>query len=516
MFETISRQETKWGRIDWIYLSEGQDARRNFNVGIVTINAGAHEERHVHYGHEQMLYTLAGNGIHYINGERKDFGPGDLFVMESETIHEEVNTGDVPVKELLVSSPVVFGRAVDRSAAYVSYETTYKGRVGPEEAVYLYKAVERLSDDIKTNTAMPFTVFDIYDRAVLQTKFFPGACIAYCDPKNHPELCECFLKKVGPDDFTDGICQYICSHGITTYISPIIFDGRLIGIIRGGCFYSSEAGANEVVDAYYDTPKSAQESMRRIMMRIVGTIEDYCEYLKSVKEFEKKNEDLASEMEHSEALQRDLVNVEGKVTNLKINHHFLFNTLNLMAGMALDGDRKVLYQSIIDLSKMFRYTMADDLRMVPLRDEIEYLRTYLKLQKLRFGERLEVTYDLDDQCMGTVCPFNFLQPVAENAFTHGFRGFDGEMRIRITVRNVGNRYIHIAVTNNGIMPSKAEINRASAGLSGHSGHGLSLIYDKLDAAFAGSAEMELEAENGSFTVTVSMPKTGGAPERRAE
>ena len=80
---------------------------------------------------------------------------------------------------------------------------------------------------------------------------------------------------------------------------------------------------------------------------------------------------------------------------------------------------KPLYQSIIDLSKMLRYSVRIRGRQIPLAVELDYLEAYLKLQKLRYPVGFSYKISMDPELEQAIVPFNFLQPVAENAFTHG-------------------------------------------------------------------------------------------------
>ena len=84
------------------------------------------------------------------------------------------------------------------------------------------------------------------------------------------------------------------------------------------------------------------------------------------------------------------------MTDLKIKNHFLFNTLNSMASMALEGGMVPLYESIVDLSKMFRYSLKNQNSMVSLEKELGYVEAYLRLQGLRYGDKLKVVYEIQD------------------------------------------------------------------------------------------------------------------------
>ena len=181
-----------------------------------------------------------------------------------------------------------------------------------------------------------------------------------------------------------------------------------------------------------------------------------------------------------------------------------------MAAMALTGDRYDLYTSIVNLSKMFRYTMVTDMKMVSLKREIEYLQTYLSLQKLRYGDGLRIEYNIDDHCLNTPVPFNFLQPIVENAFTHGFMSYDYEKYVCINVAPKQEN-ICIEVINNGIPPGLAELKQIREGWASHSGHGLSLIYDKLQYSFAGQFSMDIRILKGGKTcILLQIPITTGS------
>ena len=177
---------------------------------------------------------------------------------------------------------------------------------------------------------------------------------------------------------------------------------------------------------------------------------------------------------------------------MKINHHFLFNTLNSMASIALDGGQMKLYSSIVNLSKMFHYTLRNQNTMVPLSHELEYLKAYLELQKLRYGEKLQVNYEIEPFSGEELVPFNFLQPIAENAFTHGF--VDEEKKeLALRMGRIENGW-RIRVWNSGKRVDQRSCQSINEAMKSNTSHGLSMIYHKLEDYYG--QEFQFEAIPG--------------------
>lgn len=165
------------------------------------------------------------------------------------------------------------------------------------------------------------------------------------------------------------------------------------------------------------------------------------------------------------------------MTDLKINNHFLFNTLNQMASMALEGGLFPLYQSIIDLSRLFRYMLQNVGNIVPLDVEASSLYAYLELQKVRYGDRLLLEYDINTTLEKWQIPFNILMPLAENAFTHGFSDTDIR-RLALRIYETG-AYLNIDIENNGPTLSEETYQKIKQKLLAPTNHGLPMIYKKL-------------------------------------
>lgn len=503
------RQVMEWGYIDWEYFPDSDHPKRSMSVGIVVLLPGKQQRLHVHYGHEQMLYVLQGKGESLQNGEITRFQPGSFFTLEADSTHSLKNETDEPIIELLVSNPVPL--AGNSNFRDVEFGIHSLGK-NSEDEYLLYSSTENLKSSLLDNISVPYAIFDNHMQLVIRNMYYPDSCLKCCDPVDHPNMCNCYKYSAYEHfhsqefDFNYEIPdRYTCSNGRETLVFPILFQGRIIGTIRGGHYFTSTDGLPAAEKIDYDLPKSTIHSIIKIFAQISQSIEQYCNMLYSVSQLEYRKKALSESLLRNKKLEESLTDVEEKVTNLKINHHFLFNTLNCMAGIALTGDRFDLYTSIINLSKMFRYTMVSNNKKVTLRRELEYLETYLALQQLRYQDEMEVIYNVDQECLDLSVPFNFLQPIAENAFTHGFMSYDYKKLIQIDVCK-RDMDVRIAISNNGIRINDDDCRRIQVASRSGSGHGLSLIYEKLKQTYGENFQLSIGTQNDGMTcVEVILP-----------
>ncbi len=500
-------QKTEWGHISWIHMQDEDSTKESFSVGVTHLLPGKRLQSHVHYGIDQFIYVLDGEGIYVINGEEKKFHKGMYFYIEAESSHETINTGNVPVREFLVASPVGYQEKVPLNEDLL--EELFHEEMNDSHLIY--SAVEAIRSQLLKSVSLPFTIFDNVWSVVIQNNNFSNYCTDLCDPVRQGSA-PCMLERGYDHMHNDQGGEFICEHGLSVFHYPIVFNGRQLGAIRGGHILISERTARPYAGVY-DFPESSVIGINNLLKQIASSISSYCSFHASRLLLEKKESDLKDVLISNNTLKKDLFSVNDKVTNLRINHHFLFNTLNSMASMALTGDRYDLYNAIIDLSKMFRYTMTVDLKFVSLGQEIENLETYLNFQRMRYGSGLEVNYDIDERLYEAVVPFNFLQPIVENAFTHGFSTCDEKKKLAIQAEvqggsqgDKGGSVMTISVINNGEPLTEVTRNRINRSLSSNSGHGLSLIHVKLTSAYGANFRMEVASNARAETcVELELP-----------
>lgn len=295
----------------------------------------------------------------------------------------------------------------------------------------------------------------------------------------------------------------ICPRGLTVYDVPVFFGGYFLGHIQGGYIYQSQQ-SGVVLEDVYDAPESSAIGLLNLLRKIAKAIRNYCEFEEFRRELVDRELKLNTSREKQRLLISSLKKAEYEVADLKINNHFLFNTLNGMASMALDGGQMTLYQSIVNLSKLFHYTLQNQQTIVPLKKEMEFLRAYLQLQKLRYGENLQIDCSEGENLGEEPVPFNFLQPIVENAFTHGFVN-ENEKKLNVVINKVNDR-LEITISNTGEHLEENTCLAINKAMQGTTSHGMSMIYNKLAANYGEDFRFQIEpgAENGAC-VRISIP-----------
>ena len=108
-----------------------------------------------------------------------------------------------------------------------------------------------------------------------------------------------------------------------------------------------------------------------------------------------------------------------KMLRYQLNPHFLFNTLNAISTLVLDGQNRIANLAVSRLSEFLRYTLDQDpMKKVTLRQELDALNLYLGIEKLRFGDRLKLEFDVDERSESALVPSLLLQPLVENSMKY--------------------------------------------------------------------------------------------------
>lgn len=126
-----------------------------------------------------------------------------------------------------------------------------------------------------------------------------------------------------------------------------------------------------------------------------------------------------SEQLRSAELEGRLANSQLNALRMQLHPHFLFNTLNSIAGL-IKEDPETARRMIVALGDFLRLTLEEQsVATRPLNEELEFIQLYVQIEKMRFGERLQVEYEIDPDTPRALVPYLILQPLVENAIRHG-------------------------------------------------------------------------------------------------
>ncbi|MGP0072345.1 MAG: sensor histidine kinase [Bryobacteraceae bacterium] len=183
---------------------------------------------------------------------------------------------------------------------------------------------------------------------------------------------------------------------------------------------------------------------------------------------------LARREAESARLAGELSKAQLDALRRQLEPHFLFNTLNGISGLVREMRNEAAVEMIAGLSDLLRRVLEDAGRqLVPLAEEVSFLESYLKLQAMRFGDRLKVTVDIPIELYGALVPPLVLQPLVENAIVHGIGKLVEGGEIRVTARE-SEGMLSIHLYNDGPAVSLARSYITGVGLSNTRGRLLTL------------------------------------------
>ena len=201
-----------------------------------------------------------------------------------------------------------------------------------------------------------------------------------------------------------------------------------------------------------------------------------------------------------ERLESQASSAQLAMLRYQLNPHFLFNTLNSISTLVLLKQTERANAMLARLSSFLRYTLANEpTAKVTLAQEVETLKLYLEIEKMRFEERLRPHFKIESETIGARLPSLLLQPLIENAIKYAVTPAENGADIWITATREGQAVrIEVADTGDG---AGAEI-----AASPSTGVGLANIRDRLSQAYGAAHRFETrQNERGGFSVIIEIP-----------
>lgn len=210
--------------------------------------------------------------------------------------------------------------------------------------------------------------------------------------------------------------------------------------------------------------------------------------------------------------QIHLRKAELELLQSQINPHFLYNTLDTIVWLEEGGDRKQVVEMVRSLSEFFRTALNQGKEVVSLREELQHVGSYLKIQHVRYRDILEYEINVSETLNTCQIPKITVQPIVENALYHGIKNKRGKGMISITGEICDNDVI-LRVKDNGIgmEPDQLErIRKAMLGASGGEpeGYGLYNVNERIRLKFGEAYGLSVDSTYGEGTeVSIRLPYT---------
>ncbi|MEM1505600.1 histidine kinase [Domibacillus sp. 8LH] len=324
-----------------------------------------------------------------------------------------------------------------------------------------------------------------------------------------------FLTSVPYDNLTMGINQIrktiLITIGVAlvaAYLAGYGFAAALVRPIKRLQCFMKEVEVGKLDGRIHVESK---DEIGQLTMGFNNTVEKLSALLDEVYVSKLKEAELSLKQKESEL----------KMLQSQINPHFLYNSLETIRGMALEGSQEDIAVMSNSLGKLLRYNLKNNTLTVSLREEVKFCEMYLQVQKFRFGDRFDYKLSIPAWAEQVEVVKFSLQPIVENCFVHAFGQSSPQIMISTSVLRVSEKACIISISDNGsgmeeevLSEMKCNLKRHSAVSSGE--HiGLINVHQRIMYLFGEEYGMDIQSKPGQGTVvSMSVPLTAGSREEK--
>jgi len=259
---------------------------------------------------------------------------------------------------------------------------------------------------------------------------------------------------------------YKCHAGLTDLAAPIVVENQYIGAFLAGqvilahedndvkgemlCCTKDLQLEEHLLSEFFDIVEVVPEKRIKAAADLIYIMSNYIVEI-GVANLAGKN--LVKEVKAKAELETMLRATELKALQSQVNPHFLFNTLNTIARLAMLEGASQTQEVVYALSDLLRNNLRDIEILRTLEQEVTSIKDYLLIQKVRFGDRIQACIDVDLAIMEAKIPPLTLQPLVENAIIHGLESKVDGGEVRITGRLEGEQIVLIVSdSGSGVSP----------------------------------------------------------------
>jgi mannose-6-phosphate isomerase-like protein (cupin superfamily)/ligand-binding sensor protein len=494
------KQYFDWGTISWL-----DDPAVNENskmlIGHVTFLPKKQQGKHLHTGEEQMLYTVSGEGEHWMNDQYYPLLPGTFYHIQPYCEHDIVNVGEKPLEMIIVYN--INHQKIDDLLPKVDLIENYSEKKLTD--LVDTKMLQNMLEELSNAIGLSITIQDEKGKMLNQPENIPGFCKIYSDTCQ-----DCYLKKnyQREDDVKDEYAIRECCFDLVKVHVPIYFSDRKIGSITCGPVIMNEysqttidvlareeerLGIPHLIKEYHQIKRVTKGRLYAILQslnKIANYIIDMGSKSLINDEIKEKSIEILREKSARNELEKSLFETQMKVIEAQISPHFLFNTLSVIGQLAYMKGAREAAETTFALSGLLRTSLTKANAFVTVEDELKYIEDYVFIQNKRFNDSIQLETDFGKGVNEQLIPFMLLQILVENSILHGFEQMDEIGKLMIKGRIV-DKHIVFDVTDNGVgISDEAISNCFSDGdmninqVSKGTGIGLKALYKRLKYYYA--------------------------------
>ncbi|MDJ0325241.1 histidine kinase [Cryobacterium sp. PH31-AA6] len=249
--------------------------------------------------------------------------------------------------------------------------------------------------------------------------------------------------------------------------------------------------------------------------RIVGSVVAYAPRVKPglVRATGEVADWVAAQVELAELQSSRTLLMEAEVRALRaqISPHFIYNSLNAIASF-INTDPAKARDLVLEFADFTRYSFRRHGDFTTVAEELGCIEHYLKLERARFGDRLQVSLTIAPEVLSTVIPFLSLQPLVENAVRHGLDDKEGVGHIAITAQDAG-AFVAVTIEDDGVGIEPEHLRSVLAGHSDSDHVGLRNVDSRLRQVYGDDHGLVIDTAPGAGTlITMRVPKSQPRPD----
>ena len=431
-----NEQFLPWGEFYWLELST-KNHKAQSSLSVVKVYPFQEQKIHPHPGYEEIVIGIEGELIHWCDDREIVIQKGRAGYIRSGGQHSIRNISDQAATFISIVTPVLPTALGDLSSI---------DDVELDELIEMIK-LEPITDKFSQSVGLAVTLISAPNGNKLT------------EPKNLPEFCGlCYALRAGDcaictNDGIDSVGNELkicnCRYGLTSFLSPIIINRRLLGYL--GCGYELLAvQTTETVDlinqyfpveyvllaqrAYLELAvitRNHLASAAETILLVTTSLVQLIVFSAREKQMTAYRLKLSLETQKQAELESSLKEVRLKFLESQVNPHFLFNTLNTIAQMAVMEGATTVSSLTYALSNLLRCSLGKSDSLITVQEELDYVKDYMFIQKTRFPHKFEAQIDVDNQISHVKIPFMTLMVLVENSIIHGFSD----------MKRAGNLYI---------------------------------------------------------------------------